>query len=46
MSEFERDFLMRQIRQLAALIAQVVLRARTEEHDASAVTEVRLAVEK
>jgi hypothetical protein len=46
MGEFEKDFVMRQIRQLVRFIAQVVLRARTEERDASGIAEVRTAVEK
>jgi hypothetical protein len=46
MSEFEKDFVMRQIRQLVQAIAQLVLRARTEEQCAAGLEGIRTAVEK
>ena len=45
MGEFEKDFVMRQIRQLVQAIAQLVLRARTEEQCASGLEGIRTAVE-
>ena len=41
MATFEKDFMLRQIRQLAQLIAQIVLRARAEGQYASGLEEVR-----
>lgn len=45
MGEFEKDFVMRQIRQLAQLVARVVLRARSEGQVASGLEQIREAVE-
>ena len=46
MAEFEKDFVIRQIRQLVRFIAQVVLGVQTEEQAASGLEEIRTAVEK
>jgi hypothetical protein len=46
MGEFEKDFVMRQIRQLVQFIAQLVQKACTEDRQASGIEEIRTAVEK
>ena len=46
MGEFEKDFVMRQIRQLVQFIARLVREARTEDRQDSGIEELRTAVEK
>jgi hypothetical protein len=45
MAEFERDILLRQIRQLARMIAQLVLKARAEDRYETGLEAVRAALE-
>lgn len=44
MAEFERDFILRQIQQLARMVAQIVLRARSEGSYETGLEQVRSAL--